>query len=149
MQQSYGKESRRNRALEIGVFFPLLVLGLAACSPADTAILVGVSTISYLATDKTVPDHIVSQVLNKDCSSTRLINDGKLCAEETVATTVASAIPTYCYRTLGSVSCYASRDPYDPRSVEIAWPSPNGSGGASPQKPAPSLALRDGENKGN
>ena len=89
-------------------------------------------------------------MMNEDCSSQRLIEDGKLCVDENDrTTTVAAAAPEYCYRTLADVSCYSHPDPFDPTNDEVAWPNPNGFAAADPPNPAPSLALRDTENKGN
>ena len=111
-------------------------------------VLIGGSAISYLNDGKTIPDHVLSQMLNKDCSGKRLIDDGKLCADEHV-TTVAAAPPEYCYRTLADVSCYSKPDPFDPANDEVAWPNPNLFAVADPQDSGSSLALRDTENKGN
>lgn len=123
--------------------------GLAACNPAGTAILIGGSAISYIESEKTLPDHALSKMLHKDCSGKQLIENGKLCAEDDRTTTVATAVPEYCYRTLGNVTCYAHPDPFDPGNQEIAWPNPNGFAAGDPQNPPSSLALRDPENKGN
>ena len=132
----------------LGVVGVLAGLALSACNPAGTMLLIGGSAISYFDNGKTIPDHVVSQMLNKDCSGERLINDGKLCAEEKT-TTVASAPPEYCYRTLADVTCYSKPDPYDPKNDEVAWPNPNVFANADPQNSGPSVALRDPENKGN
>lgn len=124
---------------------PALLL-VAACSPGESAIMAGTTIISYLATDKPVSDHIIGQITNKECSTKRLIDGGKYCVDENgnvTGTTVAQAEPSYCYHTLGKITCYTTPDPTDPHNVEVAWPRP-------PQPEAPqSVALRDGENKGN
>jgi hypothetical protein len=122
------------------------ILLLAACSPAESGILAGTTIISLLETDKTVSDHIMSQMMNKDCSSKRLLEGAdRMCIDEneSATKTVAQSTPTYCYRTLGNISCYTKPNPYDPNVSEVAWPRP------TQPEPAPSLALRDGENKGN
>ncbi len=124
--------------------------GLGACNPAGTAILIGGSAISYFETEKTLPDHALSQMLNKDCAGKRLLEEGKFCVDENGrTTTVAAAIPEYCYRTLADVTCYTRPDPFDPENDEVAWPNPNGFAANGPQNTGSSLALRDTENKGN
>ena len=127
-----------------GILLVPALLLLAACSPGESAVIAGASLISFLETDKTVPDHIMSQVMNKDCAAERLFNGAKkMCLDENGTTTVAQAVPTYCYRTLGNITCYTTPNPYDPKSAEVAWPR-------QPQpEAASSVALRDGENKGN
>jgi len=142
MEQAHNKGTGGKRTRARVLLVPAVLL-MAACSPTQTAVLAGTSLISLLETDKTVPDHIMSQVMNKDCSSERLIKDGKMCLDENRPTTVAQSIPSYCYRTLGTITCYTSPNPYDPNTAEVAWPRP------MQPEPAPSLALRDGENKGN
>jgi len=134
---------RRERVKARILLVPALLL-LAACSPAESGIIVGASLISLMETDKTLSDHMMSQFMNKDCSTKRLLDGGqKMCLDENGMTTVAQAVPTYCYRTLGKITCYTTPNPYDPKSAEVAWPR-------QPQpEAAPSVALRDGENKGN
>lgn len=128
----------------------LACAGLAACNPAGTGILIVGSAISYIETEKTLPDHALSQMLNKDCAGKRLLEEGKFCADEDGrTTTVAAAVPEYCYRTLGDVTCYAHPDPFDPKNDEVAWPNPNGFAANGPQNTGSSVALRDIENKGN
>lgn len=131
------------RAKALLVVLPLSLL-LPACTPEDGALLVVGSAISMMGTGKTIPDHVVSQVLNKDCAAQR-VTDGfdKICLDENPPTTVAQAAPSYCYRTLGNITCYDKRDPYAARATEVAWPRP------TQPDPAPSLALRDAGNKGN
>jgi hypothetical protein len=141
MRNTRKTQTHRERARILLV--PALLL-LAACSPAESGIIVGASLISLLETDKTVPDHIMSQMLNKDCSSQRLLEGAdKMCLDENGPTTVAQSIPSYCYRTLGNITCYTEPNPFDPKSNQVAWPRP------WQPEPAASVALRDGENKGN
>ena len=125
-------------------------MAVAACNPAGTGVLIVGSALTYLDTEKTLPDHAMSQILDKDCSSKRLVEDGKFCLDKDGhTTTVAAAAPEYCYRTLADVTCYRHPDPFDPVNDEVAWPNPNGFAADGPQNPASSLALRDTENKGN
>lgn len=131
------------RTMALLALLPLSLL-IAACTPEDGAILVVGSAISLIETDKTIPDHVMSQVMNKDCSAKRLIDGAsKMCLDENAPTTVAQAAPTYCYHTLGKITCYDKPDPYAAQATEVAWPRP------SQPNPTASLALRDAENKGN
>jgi len=138
------RHSRKNhdRLIKGAALIPAL-LAIAACTPENIALMVGTSAVSMIETDKTVPDHIMSQVMNKDCAASRLIKDGKMCLDDDGTTTVAESAPTYCYHTLGEITCYATPNPYDPHTNEVAWPR-----GEEPA-PMPSVALRDGENKGH
>ena len=122
------------------------VLLVAACTPFDAGIMAGTTVISLIETDKTPADHILSHVMNKDCSSKRLLEGADhMCLDENenAPKTVAQATPSYCYRTLGNVTCYTEPDPFGSDSPQVAWPR------VSPPDKATSLALRDGENKGN
>lgn len=140
---------KRQKGLGFGgakALFALMPLSLLlpACTPEDGVLMVVGSAISMIATNKTIPDHVLSQVLNKDCAASRVVDGvSKICLDENPPTTVAQAAQTYCYRTLGTITCYNSPDPYAARATEVAWPRP------SQSDPGPSLALRDGENKGN
>ncbi len=94
---------------------PLLLtafLGLAACTPADTALLAGASLVSLAYTDKTLTDHAASRALKEDCSVLHLTDNEPYCQEfpepDTRMATLAASL--YCYRTLGGVSCYDRPD---------------------------------------
>lgn len=65
------------------------------------------SSASVMATDKTIPDHIVSYSSGKDCSTVRTEQGRTYCREDE-----PNPMPVaYCYRTLADVSCYAEPDP--------------------------------------
>ena len=122
------------------------VLLVAACTPFDAGIMAGTTVISLLETDKTPTDHILSQVMNKDCSSKRLLEGADhMCLDENAnaSKTVAQAAPSYCYRTLGNVTCYTEPNPFGSNASQVAWPV------VSEPESTASLALRDTENKGN
>lgn len=107
---------------------PLLLLALGGCNPYQTALIAGVNAISYLETDKTVEDHVLSKMTHEDCSTERIFKDGHMCRDTDTGTTVAQAQPVYCYRTLGAITCYDKPDPYEsgsnlvqsPRAPEVA-----------------------------
>ncbi|MGB8275846.1 MAG: hypothetical protein WCF16_11350 [Alphaproteobacteria bacterium] len=119
---------------------PLLAF-VSACTPAQTALWVGASAISYIETDKGITDHVMSNMMHKDCAANRLFKEGKMCRDDDSATLVAQQAPVYCYRTLGEISCYASPDPYGARSEMVQ----------SPHDPAftQTAAGRDPQNEGN
>jgi len=97
---------------------PLLLvafLGLAACSPANTALITGASLVSLIYTDKTVGDQAASYAFKEDCSVLNLVDKKPYCQEIPPADAQNRAVATlaasyYCYRTLGGVSCYDRPD---------------------------------------
>ena len=65
------------------------------------------STASVMATDKTIPDHIVSYRSGKDCSTVRTEQGRTYCREDE-----PNPLPVaYCYRSIADVTCYAEPDP--------------------------------------
>jgi len=103
---------------------------VAGCAPTDSALLMaGASLVTFVTTDRTVSDHVIGALTDKDCSTLRMVNEGSsLCrdpaetAEKTAvrngpgAETQMAATPRYCYRELGQVSCYDRPRPYAYRS---------------------------------
>jgi len=97
---------------------PLLLaalIGLAACSPANTAALAGASLVSLIYTDKTLSDHAASRALKEDCSVLNFVDNEPYCqkppSEDAEANRLAAlSASLYCYRTLGGVSCYDRPD---------------------------------------
>ncbi len=66
--------------------------GCAALPPALNYIgylKTGADGISYLATKKSVSDHLVSKVLDKDCALHRIISKNKVCKEVLTNKTLA------------------------------------------------------------
>ncbi len=106
------------RALSFVFSAPLLALGLAACDPASQAMLAGASLVSIAHTDKTLTDHVTTWAFDRDCSTLALANGEDYCrpivTEEEKAAIEAEAkarlAATYCYRTLGAVTCYQQPD---------------------------------------
>ncbi len=96
---------------------PTLVIGLAACDPA-TAVIAGGSLVSLAHTDKTLGDHVVTWAFDQDCSLLNASNGEPYCQrfetdEERLAKEAEAAAQraqTYCYRTLGAISCYREPD---------------------------------------
>lgn len=96
-----------------------LALGLGACDPASQAMMAGASLVSFVHTDKTVGDHVATWALDQDCSTLTLANGEGYCrdfvTEEERAAAEAQAraaqAATFCYRTLGEITCYRQPDP--------------------------------------
>lgn len=65
------------------------------------------STASVMATDKTIPDHIVSYRSGKDCSTVRTEQGRTYCREDEPNPQPVA----YCYRSIADVTCYAEPDP--------------------------------------
>ena len=96
---------------------PALVMGLAACDPV-TAVMAGGSLVSLAHTDKTLGDHVATWAFDQDCSLLKASNGEPYCqrfeteeerrAKEAEA--AAQRAQTYCYRTLGAISCYREPD---------------------------------------
>lgn len=103
---------------------PAFALGLGACDPASQAVLAGASLVSFVHTDKTVSDHMATWAFDSDCSLLHTANDESYCipfeTEEqrraAEAEAAARRAQTYCYRTLGGISCY--REPDDMASSQ-------------------------------
>jgi hypothetical protein len=106
------------RTIRTALTAPLLLLGLAACDPASQAMMAGASLVSFVHTDKTIGDHVATWAFDQDCSTLTLANGEGYCrdhvTEEELAAREAEAraelAATYCYRTLGAISCYRQPD---------------------------------------
>ncbi len=122
MQEASQSRAVRMRRLGLRATAGLAWLGLAACSPAETAALAGLSALSLLGTDKFLSDHIISQATGKDCSTLNALEEGRFCKDEEFTVAQAVQAPTYCYRTLGEITCYTAPNPYDSRSQLVQWP---------------------------
>lgn len=115
------------RSLPLVLSAPLLALGLAACDPASQAMLVGASLVTFVHTDKTIGDHVATWAFDKDCSTLSLANGEGYChdfasAEELAAAEAqaeAELAATYCYRTLGAISCYRQPDPLASNAARV------------------------------
>jgi len=65
------------------------------------------STAVTMGTDKTISDHLVSLKTGKDCSTVRVEQGRTYCREDE-----PNPMPqTYCYRTIGDVTCYTEANP--------------------------------------
>jgi hypothetical protein len=86
---------------------------LGACSSIPQ--FAGAEAASVVVTDKTFTDHIVSLGSGKNCSTLRTQADLTYCEEDEVAAKYVS----YCYRTLGNVTCYDRPNPFNGRQQII------------------------------
>ncbi len=89
------------------------LLGLTACGGEAGMALFAASTATFIHSDKTVVDLIVSNSTGRDCSILYAANDQNYCkpTEPIEPGQVALMSSTlYCYRTLGGVSCYDRPD---------------------------------------
>ncbi|NQV47813.1 MAG: hypothetical protein HQ504_08530 [Rhodospirillaceae bacterium] len=89
----------------ISIIVVLLTVGACSLFPPVT-VLEGASAVS---TGKPFSDHIVSYASGKDCSTSREASGQTYCKEDEI--NVAPKI--WCYRTLGSVTCYDRPDPLE------------------------------------
>lgn len=102
----------------IGIAFAGLLL-LSACSfVPPVAAVEGISTVG---TGKPLSDHVVSYYSGKNCSSVRSNTGRSYCEEDEVNPTPK----VWCYKTLGSVSCYDRPDPYHGNQRKIGDNSHN------------------------
>lgn len=87
------------------------LFALSACHPGLLAIGGVVESADYMETRKTLPDRILSNVFDKDCSFSYFGEINRLCKDPQEI----QEAPIYCYRTLGKVECYNAPNPYDSR----------------------------------
>lgn len=103
--------------------FCLLVLGaLSGCVLLTGPGLFAAGMATIINTKKTPSDHAVSWMTGQDCSSVKYSQGRAYCAPTEEAKARADGRPfddddrpetygPYCYRTLGSVTCYREPDP--------------------------------------
>jgi hypothetical protein len=88
---------------------------LSACTTHDTAealrlpylpvtALVAADGVSFMATQKTVEDHVIGWVSGQDCSLLRASHGGDYCVSK--AQPPKMLLTTYCYKTLAKTTCY-------------------------------------------
>ncbi|SMF00270.1 hypothetical protein SAMN06265365_11431 [Tistlia consotensis] len=82
---------------------------LAACGP-ETLVSTGLGMASLQTTDKTLADHAIGLVTDKDCSSLRAERGDAYCLSDQELQARIPAQPEFCYRTIGGVTCYTKAD---------------------------------------
>ncbi len=82
-----------------------------------------VNIATVVATDKTVPDHVVSLATGADCSLVRYSSGGYYCVQPLPANTPVET-RLYCYTSIANITCYDTKLPgedarmvTDPRHV--------------------------------
>ena len=89
----------------------LSALLLSGCTMTE-AMLASAGIATFVHTDKTMTDHVVSYVSGEDCSILHTQDGGEYCRDpndQKPDTTVTQQ--TYCYRTLAGIDCYMQEDP--------------------------------------
>lgn len=92
------------------------LVGLNGCI-AGSAVMTGAEMASVVNTDKTLVDHAASWITGKDCSSIHSANGYSYCDEPYVDE--SAAVPRYCYRSLGAITCYDRPDPYGTHAARV------------------------------
>ncbi len=112
-----------------------LLSSLSGCSGLDNTVAsatgtdlltatqwyVALDVVSIINTDKTIADHIISLSTGRDCSTVRSSMGEPYCKTDPIPEP-----PLYCYRSLASVDCYATPDPYNTGRRTIDWPPTRG-----------------------
>ncbi|MDA0702840.1 MAG: hypothetical protein O3A96_06315 [Proteobacteria bacterium] len=104
--------ARTVRSLAFGA---MALLALNACMAGSVAVT-GAEMASNITTDKTLVDHATSFVTGMDCSSIHSANGYSYCND---IEDEEAATPSYCYRSLGAITCYDRPDPYGDNAVAV------------------------------
>lgn len=107
MKRLFVKTAIRKAAITLSC---LSMFALSACT---TQFLVG-DAISTIATKKTIGDHAMSLLSNKDCSTVR-VEQGRTYCKEDDPNLIADQ-KMHCYNELGKVTCYKEADTTSVRS---------------------------------
>lgn len=89
----------------------LFLLGACGAVPQ----LAGIEAVGTVTTGKPFSDHLWSLYTGKDCSSIRVYNGQTYCQEDEI---VPQPV-LFCYRTLGTVTCYDRPDPHKGRYQKV------------------------------
>ena len=95
------------RGTTASVFVAIAML-VAACGTESVAI-VGASLASFIHTDKFPTDYIGELATGKECNTLSALKFRTPFCQDPVQ---VFQRPLYCYRSLGSIECYATPDPY-------------------------------------
>ncbi|MBT5414694.1 MAG: hypothetical protein HOH66_02625 [Rhodospirillaceae bacterium] len=96
-------------------FVAAALFALQGCVAGSVA-LTGAEMASNITSDKTLVDHAASLVTGMDCSSIHSANGYSYCNDSDEEN---AAAPTYCYRSLGAVTCYDRPDPYGDNATAV------------------------------
>ena len=89
-------------------FILVAVTLLVACGTESVAI-VGAGVASFIHTDKFPTDYIGELATGKECDTLAALKTGAPFCHDPVQ---VFQRPLYCYRSLGSIECYTTPDPY-------------------------------------
>ena len=89
----------------------LSAVQLSGCGTSE-AIMASASIATFVQTDKTMTDHVVSFIYDEDCSILYTQDGGDYCRDETYGQEDERVTQqTYCYQTIGGIDCYVEEDP--------------------------------------
>ncbi len=120
--------SLRSLVLFAGIVVLLVLSGCAEYGIAEV--------ISSTTTGKSMPDHVVSWGSGKNCSTARYQNGLTYCKEDEKNLKQTNL---YCYKSIGSATCYDRPNPYDPRAQKI---DRNAHNYGKPPPTMPTISLR-------
>lgn len=97
--------------LQTGFIILMVGIFLSGCESVATPLLaLGGATATTINTNKLPTDHIADYFTGQDCNSVRQSKDGgPLCRPYELGVIEE---PRYCYKSLGTITCYTEPDPY-------------------------------------
>ncbi len=106
-----GMPVRFSGRLRAGALVIATAVMLAGCGSVGAPLLaLGGATATTINTNKLPTDHIADYFTGQDCNSVRQSQDGgPLCRPYEMGVIEE---PRYCYKSLGSITCYTEPDPY-------------------------------------
>ena len=94
-----------------GFLLGTALMVLAACGSSSFLVLSG-SVANFIQTDKLPTDYVAEWASGKECRALVAMKDGGPLCRKTFDAPRVYEKPVYCYRTLGSITCYDEPDPY-------------------------------------
>jgi hypothetical protein len=85
---------------------------LAGCALGPSLALSGMDVVSYASTDGSLAGNAASTFSGEGCAAIQLSDGQTHCLTEAEQQAFLDAQRRYCYRTLGSITCYTVPDPY-------------------------------------
>lgn len=93
------------------ILFGVMLLALAACGSSSFLVLSS-SVANFIQTDKMPTDYVAEWASGKECRALVAMKDGGPLCRKSFDPPRVYEKPVYCYRTLGSITCYDEPDPY-------------------------------------
>ncbi len=90
----------------------------AACG-TGSVYLITAQLASFITTDKLPFDYIAELASGKECRSVVAMRDGGPMCRDSFDEPRFYEKPIYCYRTIGTITCYSERDPFKTNSEHI------------------------------